>query len=387
MNERMCDLELEMLSPCFMGGAYQQPEFRIGSIRGLWRYWYRALYGNGFETSCSNEEDELFGATPGGEGLEPGKRGGGRGNARLILTAPLAADKPVPWTKSGQPTGADYLLFSMSMQKRKYLEPPSRVSLRLLVRGSESDFDRAARSLAAAFAFSGIGSRARRMAGAVHVASSLDRPPFFYSGPAPDPETLASRLRQLLVPVLTRPGRAPGRRPMYPVVADEFFSAGVLRKDFPGWREAMDTIGEGFRQFRQFEPGSSRRRRPDYDVAKGALQGQPPAPGQTITRAVFGLPIQFRFNSLGGQTAQAELTLESLPEGERRRRDRRGSPFFLTLDRLANDRIAVVWSVFRSALTPDGKIRIEQVQADQPDFSLLDDMLKRPEWQHHQIAG
>lgn len=47
MTERIVHLELELLSPCFMGDAHQHPEFRIASIRGLWRYWYRALHGRG----------------------------------------------------------------------------------------------------------------------------------------------------------------------------------------------------------------------------------------------------------------------------------------------------------------------------------------------------
>ena len=52
--------EIENVTPMFMGGAEQNqpPEFRTQSIKGLLRFWNRALFPNSLE-----EEDRLFGST------------------------------------------------------------------------------------------------------------------------------------------------------------------------------------------------------------------------------------------------------------------------------------------------------------------------------------
>ncbi len=48
--------DIELLTPCFCRGAYRdQPEIRVPSIRGMARWWFRALGGT------SQEEKALFG--------------------------------------------------------------------------------------------------------------------------------------------------------------------------------------------------------------------------------------------------------------------------------------------------------------------------------------
>ena len=42
---RAIDLELEAVTPLWIGGAGRQPELRPPSVRGCLRYWLRALLG------------------------------------------------------------------------------------------------------------------------------------------------------------------------------------------------------------------------------------------------------------------------------------------------------------------------------------------------------
>ena len=101
MNRYSLDLTLELLSPCFLGGAFQQPEFRIASLRGVWRYWYRALYGRGNETAPGEEEQKLFGGVA--------ARGGGVGyaaGARVVLRG-LADDLRASAWRSPRPATGD----------------------------------------------------------------------------------------------------------------------------------------------------------------------------------------------------------------------------------------------------------------------------------------
>jgi hypothetical protein len=399
MAEHVVDLSLELLSPCFMGGAHQQPEFRIASLRGLWRYWYRALYANGNEREETEGEKRLFGAAP----REEQGHQGGRGRVKLI---PLLSVRDVkwvggPWQPSKPPTGKDYLLFSTFTggNRRGWLETGQSVQLKLRVDGSESDLEQAVRSLAAACAFSGLGARGRRMAGAVSLLAPRDPTGLIAAVPAASPEHLASRIQGLLAPALAR--RCSNLR--YHIVARGAFSAGVLKDSFDSWQHALERVGEAYRDFRQFDPPGSRcRRRPDYDVAKNALDGQQPGGLETITRAAFGLPIQFKFKSRQDRMAEIRLPKTDDFHGDRRGR---GSPLFLTLERLEGGRLAVVWSWFRGPVTPDGKIAIQTFRrertaqgrerwvpdrdfaASEPPVAILEDMLRQPAWNSHLIAG
>ncbi|MBI2528925.1 MAG: type III-B CRISPR module RAMP protein Cmr1 [Candidatus Rokubacteria bacterium] len=377
------DLTLELLSPCFLGGAHQDPEFRIASLRGVWRYWYRALYGHGNETAPADTEIRIFGST---------KR---RGSARIVPRHPVGSLETTTWSKRGgrDQRGADYLLFSMHTRakgedrQRAYLTPGQTVNLRLILGEEDTEAERALRSLGAACSFSGLGARARRLAGAVSLRTDaggvVRKAPWIADVPAKDTEELAQRVRGLLGPALARACQ----RPQYHVVAQGWFSAGVVTRTFPGWEMALDDVGSAYRLFRQFDPpGSQRRRRPDYDVVKSVVARQPPPPGQTVTRAAFGLPIEFRFNSLSGSPKE-RVTLPSR-EGEKPGETRRGSPLFLTLDKLANGRLALIWCLFRSPLAPDGRIRVGPTDYPAPDLSrsIIDEMLGQPFWASHRIA-
>lgn len=380
MKPYSLDLTLELLSPCFLGGAFQQPEFRIASLRGIWRYWYRALYGRGDETEPWDEEQTLFGGI--------GARGGGGGRAaaaRVVARGALEErTSTAPWTnprpvKPGDVNGRGYLFFSMGMNKRLWLEPGQVLPLRLLIKGDEALVAKARTSLAAACAFSGLGARSRRLAGAVSLRAASPAMPF-QDRAARDPGALARYLTSLLAaaPRARGDSRSTGL-PGYHVVAPGVCRAGVLHEPFTTWEEAADTVGRMYARFRQFDPpGSTTRRRPDYDVAKSAATGTTPPPGQTVRRAAFGLPIGFRFNSLGGRRVEARPN--------EKESDRRGSPLFLTLERLADGRLAVVWCVFRSRLVSDDVIRLDRVRTPAPDFSLIDEMLARDEWVSHSVT-
>lgn len=376
MNRYSLDLTLELLSPCFLGGAFQQPEFRIASLRGVWRYWYRALYGRGDETVPGEDERKLFGGIAprgGSAGHAAGARVVLRGAADDLRRSPWANPRPAP----GDVNGRGYLFFSMGMNKRSYLDPGQTLPLRLLISADAALASRARTSLAAACSFSGLGARSRRLAGAVSLRAEASAPPF-RSAPAGDPEDLARYLSDL-ISAARREGsvRRGTALPGYHIAAPGVFRAGVLKKTFGAWVEAADTVGRQYAQFRQFDPpDSGRRRQPDYSVAKNAIAGSAPPTGQTVRRAAFGLPIGFRFNSLGGKSVQATPTQS----------DRRGSPLFLTLQRLADDRLAVVWCVFRSRVTVDDKVKLGRVVVPAPpDLSLIDEMLQRPEWAYHPV--
>ncbi len=67
------ELKLETVTPLFLGGARQQPEFRPSSVRGVMRYWLRALLGGTIGdrdlTKLHQTETEIFGDTDHGSAV------------------------------------------------------------------------------------------------------------------------------------------------------------------------------------------------------------------------------------------------------------------------------------------------------------------------------
>jgi hypothetical protein len=92
---------------------------------------------------------------------------------------------------------------------------------------------------------------------------------------------------------------------------------------------------------------------------------------QPVKRAAFGLPIVFYYRSLGG----AKGTLE----GERH--DRRASPLFIRVTRLANGKYVLVLTLFQAQLLEAGeKLKLKRqgppTYVNAPDLSLIDDFIQ-----------
>jgi CRISPR-associated protein Cmr1 len=135
----------------------------------------------------------------------------------------------------------------------------------------------------------------------------------------------------------------------------------VVNHTFGSWEEALNTFGKSLQKFRN-------RRQPDYSTVKRALQG-----GQltkTVERAAFGLPIVFRFTSLGNQKG----TLV----GEHH--SRRASPLLIHVTRLANGGCAIVLTLFCAQFLPaEEKIMLKRkgppAKVDAPDFKIIHNFL------------
>lgn len=72
-------LTYRIATPCFLGGAAQQPEFRLASFKGVLRFWWRTLQWGRFTDAkaMKEEEDSIFGSAD---------RNFGRSKVQLRLT-------------------------------------------------------------------------------------------------------------------------------------------------------------------------------------------------------------------------------------------------------------------------------------------------------------
>lgn len=58
------EFELEVVTPMFLGGADpKKAELRVPSIKGVLRFWWRALYGSDDLEDMKKREDQIFGST------------------------------------------------------------------------------------------------------------------------------------------------------------------------------------------------------------------------------------------------------------------------------------------------------------------------------------
>ncbi|MBA2391528.1 MAG: type III-B CRISPR module RAMP protein Cmr1 [Ktedonobacteraceae bacterium] len=184
--------EVHTLTPLFLSGADQSTaELRTPPVRGVLRYWQRALLGGIVGTDASGlaivqqAERDLFGA----------------GDQSSALTIKLAHSSPPSYafndrisTRQGtqwQTTGTGYLLWSMAQSgkaergnfkpARHYFPPGTRFQVTLAVRnGNSKQLQQAIALLWLLTHLGGLGSRSRRCAGSLvaHPVTPISDLPF-----------------------------------------------------------------------------------------------------------------------------------------------------------------------------------------------------------------
>ncbi|MGQ4912831.1 MAG: type III-B CRISPR module RAMP protein Cmr1, partial [Candidatus Thorarchaeota archaeon] len=171
-------VELETVTPLYMGGAFQQPEFRIPSVKGLLRYWYRAL-----DPKFKDRESTTFGSTSTSQSRVlmylTGKPS--RMRYEAYLRTPSRKPQETQTIKNVDP-GVRYILFPFGMK-------PGRVAisagqqfkvdhvLSSLVDEGTNTAQTARRALIASWwalsSIGGLGARSRRGMGSIRILNAV----------------------------------------------------------------------------------------------------------------------------------------------------------------------------------------------------------------------
>jgi len=380
-------LKFQTLTPLFLGGANPRgiPELRASSVRGAMRYWLRAVLGgtigDDYET-VHKRESEVLGDTDTASGLT------------VRLSQP--AFTPQLYQKQGtthgphgkpQPTGRDYLYWSMASTgnaDRRNLQPPKQsipaatdFSVTLASRFADEDATRLFQASAALWLLThlgGLGSRSRRTAGSLSVISPsiapgqpdglAKLPPFQLS--AATARDWAAQLAASITAIRSSFPQAtpppPIHRPtrfdiLHPRVCDIW----VLNGPAP-WKtseDAIKAIGEALRDFRSY-------REPDHDNVRTWIEGRTIP---TVERAAFGLPLPFRYSN--GGPADVVLGTNQV--------ERRSSPLWLRVSRLANGHYVGIAVLFHSGFLAEGeKLMLQRTKArtaPPSDYALLRDFV------------
>lgn len=308
--------DCEVLTPLFLAGADPNgsPELRAPSIRGALRWWYRALLGGRGLTDLAalrEAEQSVFGRT-------------GRASPVRLRVLPYEVaeqgqpSKQIPKLSESN-TGTAYLWHFVQAgdNNREYVAPGARFEVQLLAKpGDEEALEEAAAAFWLLVHLGGLGTRSRRMAGAV-AADLIDAPggvdvPSF--APEEDYDTwFQQSLRDLGVGGASVPA-LPAFSLLHPRHTDIHRLEGVSRED---WEELVEMIGTAFKEHRE-----------DLEVPE---------------KVGLGLPI-----------VTPEKTDDITVTQQGREVDRRASPLWLQVVRLRGGSLSPLVTFMRSQFARDG---------------------------------
>ena len=351
-------IALETVTPLFLAGAEERgtPELRPPAVRGALRAWLRAVLagalGDRDSRRLSAEESRVFGSAGDSES---------GGSAIVVRVLPVGAVRSEAFakeavqfvTKGGrnlqQPSGRDYLYWSMASTRndpgKQFAVPGTRFDLVVAPRpgaaGVSGAVENAVSALWLLVHLGGLGSRARRTGGSVSPVTPSDVDGLRFGLQANSlngmGEELATGLRTIRARVQGLGAWAPTGQPAIDALHPDSCRVWVLGL-WPNPKAAVEEVGAAMRDFRTY-------REPDHsNVARWMTRGESPP---TVERAVFGLPIPYRYSGNGPVG-----TIQ--PFGQRERLDRRASPLWLSVSKTAGGQAVVTATLFTSRFLPSG---------------------------------
>lgn len=348
--------EMEAVTPMFLGGADMEkgdPEFRAASIKGLLRYWYRAIYPK----STLTNEDRLFGST--------------NGRSPFLLKAeivkPCIGEKdddqwdrnPIAYLGYG-PMLRDKLK-QKTITTRKYFAPGSTFRLHFKFPADFPSQDRICvlRAFWALSMLAGLGARSRRGFGSYKIISNHlsnpEVPPFKFT----DLNEYIKAIKEFVKLIKTNTYNINDNRdvPAYSCFSNKALithrqvPSGYHPKlksnpNYPQGKQAMvvlEYIADHLNNYRSAK--KSPKYMVDHDLMLNFLKGQ--APVSAPKRAAFGLPHNYFFSSTR-MSGNVDL-MDNEGKG------RRGSPLFIHVQSFSDNSACGLFTFLPAELIPAGK--------------------------------
>ncbi|MDI6879692.1 MAG: type III-B CRISPR module RAMP protein Cmr1 [Desulfitobacteriaceae bacterium] len=372
---------LSVVSPLFMYGADQnEPEIRAASLKGMLRFWYRAIALGRLKNweAVREEENRIFGSAEGGQ-------------AQFLLKIDFRGKEPIiesQLERNACQQGLFYMGYGpISYNKNKpFIKETTLFDLVILFKPDLSPEDVFAVELAlqGLCYFGGVGSRSRRGFGSLNIVNWEASYQTFKSIGFPGVPKTREELKTHIQRWQTNVGAFyPGmpdytafseqtRSILYTPTCQPNCSAQMLLKEV-GNRFIMlrsygqkinDPGGVANTELRQV-PGVGRFRpkfKDDHDLMFGFLQGE--GIKQHPRRVVFGLPHNYHYSSGGEAKINAWSSSSSKRSGSQLAEQRRGSPLFFHVHELDGGQLkgwVMTITMFPAKFLPDGdQIRIDE---------------------------
>ncbi len=324
MPAALLSARFRILTPMFIGDAFQRPRLRAPGVKGAMRFWYRAISPSFMDEQSSLCEARLFGG-----------QGNGAGQSPWLLTVEGPGGKLYSWNASSP--GLRYLGYPFGLgrgEPRQALATGREFTVHCLV-PREGDNPELRRALAATLwclgHFGAMGSRSRRGFGAAALVSweaaqgdwpELDELPLLKGYTLPGEATAAldqtlELFRQWFGDFKEQ--TSDDDEPKFPNPhIGPAFRRHIGMPGYPAqqWDRLLESMGSQMQKFRS-------RTDPDYSNVKNHLRGGPI--DQAPERASFGLPLTFRYRSLNGKNT----TFLPVDPGRRENLERHGSLLLL----------------------------------------------------------
>lgn len=340
---------LKVITPLFMGGGNQEAELRGQSIKGMIRFWYRALKAENDIKKLKEEEVKIFGGQIKNKQNELEAISSKIKISIIKNNISVGSDLKVdyrlnstynPQTRNitGVDAGLSYLLYSTIQTSRNYIKDGSTFSLVL----SSLDENALKQTLAAFWCsiyLGGFGTRSRRGAGNLiieDVPGDTFNLNFKPSG---------NDLNDWFKTNIRRCFELIGGKPRNPCYAYSNLSLAkiILSKEgFNDWKSALNSIGQKFHNFRYQNKS------------------------RIFETASFGLPIR---HSNGNVVNLVKI------DNHRRTNLRRASPLVIKIIKFNNN---FYWTVlyFSGEFNPRNYIICDRSEERQINLNLINDFIR-----------
>jgi len=283
---------LETITPLFMSGADGKTlELRPSAFKGMMRFWWRAVRAESNIENLWKEEAKIFGAAD---------EKFGRNKVKVVLKwdreefESKKQKNSKNWLRNLNYSGVRYLLYSVGLQKREFLEPEFEFEITLSSWDTEA-LKQAVTSLWCLVFLGGIGTRATRGGGNLKVKQVKEGKEFLSESEIEFNITgeIEEWFRKNWEKIKQIIGSQNKKTNYTSLPKGEIF----IFDPFNSWEKALNQIGENFRNFRN-------RKEPDYSyIRKYLISGIVP---NYIEKIEFGLPLSYRFRSLNNKSAIIE---------------------------------------------------------------------------------
>ena len=252
--------KVEAVTPIFIAGADQRnienEGLRPPSIKGLLRWWFRAIAGGMFSLDDMRKlEGEVFGYV---------SRGGGQKSKIQIVCEKTPNPSPIGDILRGLSPELRYLWFSMFLLSRRgrRLEcyPPGSV-FEVVMRSTDKKYLEVAISCFWLLCFlGGVGARSRRGAGCIRVLNAQEIAPLKFRINMDSPPIIKNFIEENLGKIFDTFKNlasnygfkiSPKDCPNFPVLSSGCSSIEIVDKKYSKWSQALSDISNNFSSFRR----------------------------------------------------------------------------------------------------------------------------------------
>ncbi len=242
--------ECEVITPMFLAGADgKTPELRAPSIKGVMRFWWRAMNGHLSIEDLRKKEAEIFGGS-----------GENEGRSKVIIQNenPKISEENISislWNEIDYEErtarrykiprnnqGIAYLFYSVLMlNERPYIKAGSKFFLKIKC-WEEKTFKNVIALFKIVSLFGGLGSRSRRGAGSFIVKKGLDKN--FYGANIDTAEKLEEYIKEKIKPLIFSSSKS--NHPYSVLTGAKVY----IFEPKNSWIDALESIGKPFKDFR-----------------------------------------------------------------------------------------------------------------------------------------